>query len=178
MYKTIKRKDIFKGRIIDVKEDTVILPDGKEAKREVVLHSDASAAVAVDPEGKLLFVEQYRHPIGANLLELPAGLVEDGEDPKDCIIRELEEETAFIPQKTEHLISFHTSAGFSNEMLHIYLCSDLIQGKANPDDDEFLTLHRLSLSEALSKISSGEITDSKTIIGLLYYNSILKERKK
>ncbi len=174
MYKRLKREDIFKGRIIDVKVDTVVLPNGKEAKREVVLHNDASAIVAEDEKGRLIFVRQYRHPIEKDIIEIPAGICEAGEDPMECALRELEEETAYKAGKIEHLTSFYTSAGFSNETIHIYLCRELSKGSYNFDDDEFLTDCRYSLEEAENMIFSGEITDSKTIIGILCYKEYLR----
>ncbi|MCD7854674.1 MAG: NUDIX hydrolase [Clostridiales bacterium] len=175
MYKTLKTENIFKGKILDIKVDTVLLPNGNTTTREVVIHNDAAAMVAVDDEGKILFVTQYRHAIGQDLLEIPAGILEEGEDPQECALRELEEETSYKAGKIRHLTSFHTSAGCSNEVLHIYLCTELTKGSYNYDEYEFLTDSRLTLDEAMSKILSGEITDSKTIIGILMYNELKKQ---
>ncbi|MCD8159522.1 MAG: NUDIX hydrolase [Clostridiales bacterium] len=176
MYKRIKRENIFKGKIIDVKVDTVVLPNGREAKREVVLHNDASAIVAEDEQGRLIFVRQYRHPVEKEIIEIPAGICETGEDPKECALRELEEETSYKAGKIVHLTSFQTSAGFSNEVIHIYLCSELTRGSYNFDEDEFLTDCRYTLDEAVNMIFSGEITDSKTIIGVLCYKEYLNRK--
>lgn len=174
----LNRQEIFKGKIIDVELDTVKLPNGKTAKREVVLHNAASGMLAVDNDGKILFVRQYRHPIGKELLELPAGIVEQGETPMECALREIEEETAHKAGNIELLTAFHTSAGFSNEVIYVYLCTGLTKGSFNFDEDEFITNIRLTLDEAIDKIFTGEITDSKTIIGLLCYKEKLARQQK
>ncbi len=173
MYKRIKREDIYKGRIIDVKRDTVLLPNGRETTRELVLHCDACGMVAVDDEGMIILVRQYRYPVGLEMPEIPAGLVEPGETPEACALRELEEETSYKAEHIEHMTSFHTSAGFSNEVLHVYLCTGLKKGNMKLDDDEILTYERHSLEDIKKMIFSGEITDSKTIIGILMYNEML-----
>ncbi len=177
MYKTLKRENIYKGRIIDVKRDSVLLPNGKETIREVVLHSAACGMVAIDDEGMIILVRQYRYPASKEMLELPAGLVEPGEPPEKCALRELEEETSYKAENISHLTSFYTSAGFSDEVLHIYLCTGLKKGRMKLDEDEILSAERFTPEEVCDMIFSGEITDSKTIIGILMYRELLRRQK-
>nr|WP_317357595.1 NUDIX hydrolase [uncultured Tyzzerella sp.] len=166
-YETIESETVFKGKIIDVKVDTITLPDGNIAKREVVIRGDATAVVAIDEDGNVILVEQYRHPVGDLVLEIPAGMLEEGEDPKKCAIRELEEETSFITTDLTHITTMYPTVGFCTEKLHIYLAKNLKQGNFNFDDDEFIQVKKVPLEEAINMIYTGKIIDSKTITGLL-----------
>ncbi|MBS5793852.1 MAG: NUDIX hydrolase [Lachnospirales bacterium] len=166
-YEIINSQVAFNGKIIDVKVDTISLPDGKTTKREVVVRGDATAIVPIDEKGNVILVEQYRHPVGDMVLEVPAGMLEDGEDPKDCAIRELEEETSFIANELIHMTTMYPTVGFCTEKLHIYLAKNLQQGNFNFDDDEFIEVKKIPLEEAINMIYTGEIIDSKTIVGLL-----------
>lgn len=166
-YETINSQVAFNGKIIDVKVDTISLPDGKTAKREVVVRGDATAIVPIDEKGNVILVEQYRHPVGDIVLEIPAGMLEEGEDPKACAIRELEEETSFITNELTYITTMYPTVGFCTEKLHIYLAKNLQQGNFNFDDDEFIEVKKLPLEEAINMIYTGEIIDSKTIVGLL-----------
>lgn len=163
MSKIIKREEIFQGKILHVVKDQIELPNGKTAEREIVLHQGASAVIAVDRDEKILFVEQYRHPIGAKTLEIPAGLLEPEEDPMECARRELEEETGYIPGMIEPVYAAYSSIGFSNEKLYLYYAADLQEGKQNLDEDEFVEVHRFTLEEAVKLIFDHKIIDSKTI---------------
>lgn len=166
-YETINSEMAFNGKIINVKVDTISLPDGKTAKREVVIRGDATAIVPIDEKGNVILVEQYRHPVGDMVLEIPAGMLEEGEDPKVCAIRELEEETSFIAKDLIHITTMYPTVGFCTEKLHIYLAKDLEQGNFNFDDDEFIEVVKVPLEEAINMIYTGKIIDSKTIVGLL-----------
>ncbi|WP_317367614.1 NUDIX hydrolase [uncultured Tyzzerella sp.] len=166
-YETIDSKVSFNGKIIDVKVDTISLPDGKTAKREVVLRGDATAIVPIDEKGNVILVKQYRHPAESIVLEIPAGMLEEGEDPKVCAIRELEEETSLIAKDLTHITTMYPAVGFCTEKLHIYLAKDLEQGNFNFDDDEFIEVIKVPLDEAIDMIYTGKIIDSKTIVGLL-----------
>ena len=166
-YETINSQVAFNGKIIDVKVDTISLPDGKTAKREVVLRGDATAIVPIDEKGNVILVEQYRHPVGDMVLEIPAGMLEEGEDPKACAIRELEEETSFITNELTYITTMYPTVGFCTEKLHIYLAKNLQQGNFNFDDDEFIEVKKVPLEEAINMIYTGKIIDSKTIVGLL-----------
>ena len=166
-YEIIDSQVAFKGKVIDVKLDTISLPDGNTVKREVVLRGDATAVVPIDKDGNVVLVEQYRHPALSMVLEIPAGMLEKGEDPKECAIRELEEETSLIAKSITHMTTIYPAIGICTEKIHIYLAKDLKQGKFNFDDDEFIEVKKIPLEEAINMIYTGQIIDSKTIVGLL-----------
>jgi ADP-ribose pyrophosphatase len=164
--KTLDSKSIFSGRIIKVRVDQVELPDGRVSTREIVEHAPAVAVVALTEDGELLLVRQYRKPIEQHMLEIPAGLMETGETPLDSARRELAEETGFRADKWEKLSSFYTTPGFSDEVIHLFLASDLKVGATHLDEDEFVEVQKLSLPEALRLIEIGELIDAKSIIGI------------
>ena len=177
-YEVISSEKVFNGKVFDIERDVITLPDGRTTTRETVRHNGASAIVAVDKDGKILFVRQYRHSAGTETLEIPAGTLEKGEDPYDCAMRELEEETGYKTDKMEFLLKFYSSIGFCSEVLHIYLADDLVRGSANPDDDEFIELERYTPEEAVQMIFEGKIYDSKTIASVLAYKNRLERKKK
>lgn len=166
-YEVLKTEEVFKGKIIDIKRDEILLPDGNTALREVVLRGDAAAIVPIDKDGNVILIRQYRHSALQEVLEIPAGMIEEGEAPIDCAIRELEEETSFKSKNLTHLSTIYPAIGFCTEKIHIYLAKDLEQGEFNFDQDEFITVEKYSLDDAISLIYTGEIVDSKTIIGLI-----------
>ncbi|WP_250278705.1 NUDIX hydrolase [[Clostridium] colinum] len=166
-YDIIDSKTAFNGKIIDVKVDTICLPNGNSAKREVVLRGDAAAIVPIDENGNVILVEQYRHPALSMILEIPAGMLEEGEDPKKCAIRELEEETSLIAKDVTHITTMYPAVGFCTEKIHIFLARQLEQGKFNFDEDEFINVKKMPIEKAIDMIYTGEIIDSKTIVGLL-----------
>ncbi len=174
-YKVLKSKEVYKGRVFTVEKDTISLPDGTSAERETVRHGGAAAMIPVDNDGKIIFVKQYRHSAKSITLEIPAGTLEKGEDPLDCAVRELEEETSYKANKMTFLFKMYSAIGFCSEILYIYLAEGLTQGQFNMDDDEFITLERYSPDEALNMIFSGEICDSKTISAVLAYREYMKE---
>lgn len=159
-------KRIFEGKMINLRVDTVRLPNSKEAIREVVEHPGAVAVVPILPDGRVIMVRQYRHPIKQNLLEIPAGKLDKNEQPEDCAIRELEEETGYCCGRLRHLTSIWTAPGFSDEIIHIYVAEDLIERKQQLDDDEFLQVEIYDQKALRKMIQEGVITDSKTLIGL------------
>ncbi len=165
--KTLEVKNIYKGKFINLDVHKVLLPNNTTAYREVVIHPGAVAILPIDKEGKILFVKQFRKAVEAELLEIPAGKIEAGEDPEKCALRELEEETGFSASKLIYISKIYTSPGFSNEIIYIYLAKDLIVGKKNLDEDEFLDLNKHTLVEALNLIKSGKIIDAKTITAIL-----------
>lgn len=165
-HETLERREIFKGKILSLYVDRVRLPNGVEAEREVVEHRGAVGMVAMENEGDVYLVRQYRHAPGRDLLEIPAGKLDEGEEPLACARRELAEEIGLEAGEWARLASFYTSPGFSDEVLHLYLARGLSPAEAAPDEDEFLEVVRISLREALSLVSGGEIEDAKTIAGL------------
>ena len=165
---TKESKEIFKGKILRLRVDTVELPDGREGTREIVDHNGAVAIVALDDNGKLKMVRQYRKAAEIIMLEIPAGTLETGEDPLDCAQRELEEETGLKAKHWEKILSYYSAPGFCNEELHLYLAQGLYPGETNPDEDEFLEQVDVTLYEAYDMIFQGQINDGKSIIGIQY----------
>ncbi|AEY66265.1 NUDIX hydrolase [Clostridium sp. BNL1100] len=175
--KTLKTEDIYKGNIIKVQNLTVSLPNGKEATRDIVLHPGASVVVPINEKGELYMVKQFRKPLDMTTLELPAGKLDSaGEDPKLCAERELMEETGLRAGKIEHMISIHTTPGFCNEVIHMYAATELTQGDSCTDEDEFLDVEKIHVSKLVDMILNHEITDAKTIIGVMMAEKILREK--
>ena len=167
--RVLESKRIHDGKIVNLRIDTVRLPDGHEATREVVEHAQAVAVVPVDAEGRVVFVRQYRLPVEAVLLEVPAGSLDPGEDPEVAAQRELQEETGFRAGRLERLTGFWVAPGYCTEYIHVYLAQELTEDRLEADDDELIEVETLSLDEALARIDSGEIEDAKSICGLLQY---------
>ncbi|HEY3333111.1 MAG TPA: NUDIX hydrolase [Capsulimonadaceae bacterium] len=164
----IASQHIYKGRVIDVRVDTVRLPDGNEASRDIVAHNGAIAAVPMLDDGRIVLVRQYRLPALGTLLEIPAGSLNAGEDIDGCVYRELTEEIKYIPGRIRRLFSMFVAPGYSSEQIHVYLAQDLTPESAKGDDDEFLQIETATIDEALAKIDAGEIRDAKSIAGILY----------
>lgn len=163
----ISSEVVFAGRVLTVRHDTVRLPDGREASREVVAHPGAVAVVPVTETGEVVLVRQFRYPVGKALLEVPAGKLDKGERPEDCARRELEEETGLRAGRLEHLASFYTAPGFTDEIMHLYVARELTPTAQNTDSDEFLEIERYTPAAAKAMVGTGEIVDAKTIVGLL-----------
>jgi len=177
--KTISTKKIFDGRIISVQVDEVELPNGKTSTRELVKHPGAVAVIAVTEEGKIVLVEQYRKPLEKELVEIPAGKLEKGEDPEICAKRELEEETGYGCDSIELVASFYTSPGFADELIHVYVAKGLkkLENAAGLDEDEFVNLMEVTLEEALELIKNQRIFDAKTIYAVQYLQLALGAAK-
>jgi ADP-ribose pyrophosphatase len=167
--KLLLRKYIFEGRAIKLRVDTVLTADGRRSTREVVEHADCIGVVAVDAEDNILLVNQYRTPLAKNLLEIPAGGIDKGEDAETAVIREMQEETGFKPLKVVRLCGFYLSPGFSNEYMHLYLATDLTPSPLEAEDTAGIELVRVPLAQIPEVIASGRIQDGKSIAGLLYY---------
>ncbi|NUU95405.1 ADP-ribose pyrophosphatase [Marinitoga sp. 1135] len=159
----INEEKVFTGRLLDVRKYTVKLPNGKESTREIVVHPGAVAMLPVEDDYVYL-VEQYRFPISQTLLEVPAGKFDEpGEEPLECGKRELEEEIGKTAEKWIYLGYIHTTPGFSNEVIHLYLVKDLKNTQVNPDEDEFLEIKKIKIKEFEKMILENKITDAKTI---------------
>jgi ADP-ribose pyrophosphatase len=165
--KQISSSRMFSGRVINVRCDTVELVNGKHVSREVVEHPGGVAIVPLLENGDVLMVRQYRYCVTDELLEIPAGKLEREEDPLECAVRELSEETGGKAGRIVPLGAMYPSPGFSQETLYIYLATDLEVGQSHPDEDEFLSVVRLPFDDIVEKILSGEIKDGKTIVGIL-----------
>ncbi|SDC37785.1 ADP-ribose pyrophosphatase [Paenibacillus sp. UNCCL117] len=163
---TLSTKPIFEGKIISLQVDTVRLPDGGEATREIVKHPGAVAVLALTGDGRMIVVEQYRKPLEKSQVEIPAGKLDAGEDPLEAARRELEEETGYTAGSLRHVASFYTSPGFADELLHLYVAEQLASGVSRPDDDEFLEAWGVTLEEAKELIRERRISDAKTILAV------------
>lgn len=170
----VSSREVFKGNLVELYFDKVRLPNNKIATREKVLHPGAVAVVPVNKNNEIVFVKQYRYPINKVLIEIPAGKLENNESPIECAERELGEEVGAVDGKFIHLTTIYTSPGFCNEKIDIYLVQDFIEKGSNPDDDEFLHIIKIHFDECISMISSGEISDAKSIIGILMARDYLK----
>ncbi|NHM29037.1 NUDIX hydrolase [Neobacillus terrae] len=169
--KTIHTEKIFSGKIVTLEVQEVELPNGKTSKREIIKHPGAVAVLAVTNENKLVMVEQYRKPLERAIVEIPAGKLEKGEEPAVCARRELEEETGYECESLELLVSFYTSPGFADEIVHVYQAKGLTkkENAASLDEDEFVNLEEITLEEALQYIKEQKIYDAKTVYAVQYF---------
>jgi len=169
----VRSRRAYDGRLIKVDADTVMGPNGTEFDLEVIRHPGAAAIVpllsdldAEDPS--ILLLEQYRYAAGGTIWEVPAGVLEPGEDPADCAKRELLEETGAQATKIEHLTTVFTTPGFTDEVIHLFLATGLTVGEPDHEHDEFIQVKARPLSETLRMIKSGEIVDAKSIVAILF----------
>lgn len=165
--KSLRRVCTYHGAVVELTEDMVRLPNGDTTIREVVHHPGGVCVAAVDDQGMVALVRQYRYPFERVLLELPAGKLEPGEDPEDAVRRELSEETGLEADRWVSLGYIYVSPGISTETLYLYLATDLHQGQAHPDPNEFLDVARMPLTELVKMVMDGSVHDAKTVIGAL-----------
>lgn len=166
---TLSSQLIYAGRAVRLRVDNVRLPGGREASREIVEHSDCVAIIVIDAEDNVLLVNQFRKPVERELLEIPAGGIEPGEDAVATVRRELREETGYLPRKVERLGGFYSTPGYCTEYLHLYLAADLVPSPLNAEDTEGISVVRVPVSELRPMIASGDIRDAKSIAGLLTF---------
>lgn len=168
-FKVIKSNIVFEGKVFSVRVDDIQYNGTRNlATRQVAVHPGGAVIIPLLNNGKIIFVKQYRYPHNEILIELPAGKLDKGEEPLNCAIRELKEETGYTSKKIKKLGKIYTTPGFCNEILHIFLAEDLIEGKHEREEgEEEMELLKLSLEEAEEKIKNGEIVDAKTISGLM-----------
>lgn len=165
--KTLEEKEIYKGRIISLSVDKIELPNGKEASREVIRHPGGVGIVALTDDNEVYLVNQYRYPYKSEILEIPAGKLNPGEDPLECGKRELREETGITAREFTSLGKLLPSPGYSSEIIYMYLARGLTQGRLQLDEDEFINVMKLPLKKAVEMVMSGELADSKTQAALL-----------
>lgn len=167
--KTVKKNLIYDGRILQLYNDEVSLPDGRKAHREYVNHSGGCAVLAVDGEENVWLVEQYRYPYDEVLFEIPAGKRNQGEDPCACAVRELEEECGLRADNVEKLIEVYPTVAYSNEHIYVYLAKGLHPVRQHLDEGEFLNAVKVPFAQALDMVLDGRIKDSKTVAAILKY---------
>lgn len=173
--KTIESKRIFEGRVVNLRVDTVELPNGRVSTREIVEHPGAVAIVPMIDHEQVVLVRQFRQATGGTILEIPAGTLDKGEDPFDCARRELGEEIGYHPRKLTKMFHSYLAPGYSTEMLHTFLAEDLERVGENRDADEFIEVVTINLRDAVEMIRGGDIIDAKTVCGLLLASRVVKE---
>ncbi|WP_042346211.1 NUDIX domain-containing protein [Bacillus massiliigorillae] len=168
--KTLASESIYQGRIISLQVDDVELPNGEKGKRELIKHPGAVAIIAITEDNKIVMVEQYRKALERSIVEIPAGKLELGEEPIVTATRELEEETGYVSETMDHIISFYTSPGFADELVHVFMAKGLKkkENAASCDEDEFVEVLELSLEEAKKYIKEQKIYDAKTVYAVQY----------
>ena len=171
--KTIATKEIYKGRIVHLVEDTVILRDGREAGRELVLHNGGAGVIAIDEDKNVLMVSQYRKPYDQVILEVPAGKLEKGEDPQSAAIRELQEETGYTAEKVTYIGKYYPTPGYCSEITYLYLAENLSFVGQKLDHGEFVEVKKIPLSELCDMVMNNEIPDAKTAIAILKADKII-----
>ena len=169
----LRSEELHRGKIITLNRDSVRLPDGTAADMDILRHPGASAVVPflsgpMGDEPQVLLLRQYRYAAGGYLYEIPAGRLNGGETPMQCAARELKEETGCTANHIEPMTSILTTPGFTDEVIHLFMATGLTHGEPNREADEFVEIVIMRLSETLERISAGEITDSKTILALLF----------
>jgi len=160
---------LYNGRILDLARETHQMPDGREARFEVVQHPGGAAALPILPDGRLILIHQFRPAIEDYILEIPAGRLEPGEDGATCVAREVQEEIGYRPERLEKLGEIYSSVGFCNEMIHLYLARDLHPVEQALEEHEFIELKIMTLDEALNLVKNGQLLDAKTKVALLQY---------
>lgn len=161
---------IYNGAILNLRKDTVTLPNGKKAYREIVELNGAAAILPITKDNEIIFVRQYRCPFEEILLEIPAGKIDEGEDPKTCALRELKEETGATAQNIELLLETYPSPGCLREKLFLYVAYNLDFSDLSLDEDEFLEVVKVPYEKAIEMILNGEIKDGKTVNTILLYD--------
>ena len=173
-FELLHSETLLKGRAFLIRRDTLKTPDGRETKLDIIEHGGSVVIVPVDKDGNLIFVRQYRHATGMDLLELPAGTLEEGEDPAVCAAREIREETGFAADKIVKIGDFYLAPGYSTEFMHVYLARELRYDPLEADADEFLSVEKLPFAEAIQMAERGEMLDAKSLAALLLAKSHLK----
>ena len=164
--KTMKCEKIYEGKILNLKIETVELPDKKYSKREIIEHPNGVGIIPIINEKDLIMVKQYRKAVEKIMLEIPAGILEVNEEPRETALRELKEETGYEAEKLKYIMEFYTSPGYCDEKIYLFLATDLKEGEVMLDPEEFVEHEIYSIDELVKMVNRGEIVDSKTIIGI------------
>jgi len=172
--KILSSQLIYQGRVVRLRVDTVQMPSGQETTREIVEHSECVAIVAIDVDDNVLLVSQFREAVEKELLEIPAGGIDHGEDPVAAVVREMQEETGYLPGKVERLGGFYLAPGYCTEYLHLYLATDLTPSQLYAEDTASIRLVRVPVTGVPNLIASGDICDAKSVAGL---STLLEHQK-
>lgn len=175
--KTMKSDKIYEGKILNLRIDTVELPDKKYSKREIVEHPGGVAVIPVTEDGCVILVKQFRKAVERFLYEIPAGKLELNEEPRETAIRELKEETGYAANKLTYLYEFYTSPGYCNEKIYLFLGEDLVEGESDPDPGEFIEWVKIHIDDLFKMIDRGEIIDGKTILGIYLAKEYFDKKK-
>ncbi len=175
--KTLKRNEIYNGRILSLHVDDIELPNGEKATREIVEHSGGVCVAAITDSNELYFVRQYRYPYKKVLLELPAGKLEKGEDPLKAGMRELEEECGVVAEKVIPMGTVYPTVAYCSEIIHLFAAKGLTDTAQHLDEDEFLSFEKISIDKAAEMVMNGEISDSKTAVLVLKIHNLIRENK-
>jgi ADP-ribose diphosphatase len=165
-FELLKSELLMKGRAFAIRRDYLKTPDGRETRLEIIEHGGSVVLIPIDENGNLLLVRQYRHATGENLLELPAGTLDEEEEPEACAAREIREETGRAAGSLKKLGEFYLAPGYSDEFMTVYLATELSDSPLDPDDDEFLSLESVPIAEAIQMAERGEIPDAKSLAAL------------
>lgn len=175
-FELLKSEPLFQGRAFKIRRDTLKTPDGNETKFDIVEHGGSVIILPIDADGNILFVRQYRHAAGMDLLELPAG-TRDGNEPYDvCAAREIREETGMAAGKLERIGDFYLAPGYSTEFMAVFLATQLRHDPLEADDDEFLQVEKIPVKEAIQMAQRGEMTDAKSLAALFLARPKLLEK--
>lgn len=166
-FKVLRTETIYRGKVFSVRKDQVEYPNGRRGSLDIVEHTGAVTLVPIDEQGHIWFVRQFRHAAGAELLELPAGTLEEGEEPETCAHREVREEIGMRAERIELLGEFYLAPGYSTEYMYVYRATGLSEDPLQGDEDEFLNVVRIPAGEAFRMAENGEILDAKTIAALM-----------
>jgi ADP-ribose diphosphatase len=174
-FELIKSETLLEGRAFKVRRDTLKTPDGRETKLDIVEHTGSVVLLPIDDEGNLLFVRQYRHAAGEDLLELPAGTRDGAEPFEECAAREIREETGLEAGALQKLGEFYLVPGYSTELMAVFLATDLKENPLQADEDEFLQVEKIPLKQAIDMAEQGEIQDAKSLAALALSRSHLEK---
>ena len=172
--KTSSSEIVFQGKLLDVRRDIVTFPNGANGIREWIKHPGAVCCIPILPNGNIALIKQYRYSVRKMMIELPAGKLDKNEAPEDCAIRELEEEIGYKANKITFLTNIHPAIGFADEKMWLYFAEDLEKTNQKLDSDELIEIIPTKLEDALEMVWNGEITDVKTIIGLIWADKVLR----
>ncbi|MBI1792838.1 MAG: NUDIX hydrolase [Chloroflexi bacterium] len=174
-FELLKSEPLFQGRAFKIRRDTLKTPGGNETKFDIVEHGGSVIVIPIDADGNMLFVRQYRHAAGMDLLELPAGTRNSGEPHDVCAAREMREETGMAAGKLEHIGDFYLAPGYSTEFMAVFLATELIHDPLEADEDEFLQVEKIPIKKAIEMAERGQMPDAKSLAALFLARPQLKE---